>query len=305
MAATRTTGSRRPETLLQQSGEPVFLLGPAGPLLYVNPAWEELTGMAAAEAVGRVPGAEGGGPAEPLECFRPPPEVREGRAASASVMVRRLDGGRLWRRVEFWPLADREGRPLFVLGLVRPSEAEPLAPESPTMGLRAELWRARDELAERFGTDELIGRGPVHRRLLGQVEAAAVAGVPVLIVGPPGTGKRQVARAIHRRAGRPAATLLPIDCAALPAELLERELFGTRLDGLPAALSDRHEGGALLLKDLLDLPRDLQQRLAEALDDPATAARGSGSWRPRRSSRRRPSARTGSGPTSTTRSRRW
>jgi DNA-binding NtrC family response regulator len=122
----------------------------------------------------------------------------------------------------------------------------------------------RDRLLHRHGFDTLIGRGPGHQRLLDQVRAAATTTVPVLVVGEPGTGKRLVARTIHQQGPHPQSLLLAFDCAALPPEDLERDLFG--VDGSRA---DPHlalpDGSTLLLRDVLDLPRDLQGLLVAAL----------------------------------------
>ncbi|QDV37836.1 sigma 54-interacting transcriptional regulator [Tautonia plasticadhaerens] len=271
MAPARPSGPRRPETLLHLSSEPVFLLGPAGGVLYVNPAWEDLTGVPAAEFVRREADAAPGVPPDLLDAFRPPPEAVAGAPASTTVLIRRPDGQRAWRRLEFWPHRDREGRPLFLLGVARPADQAPIAPDSPSMRLRAELWRVREQLADRLGLEALIGRGPAHRRLLDQVEAASACPAPTLILGPPGSGKRQVARAIRKRSGRPDSSLLVIDCAALPAELVDRELFGppsARPDGGDAPRLAPPEGSTVLLGEILALPRDVQARLAVAIADP-------------------------------------
>jgi PAS domain S-box-containing protein len=272
MALARTSGPRRPETLLHLSSEPVFLLGPSGRFLYVNPAWEELTGTTAAEVVQRdADPSSNGSPSELIDAFRPPPEAVGGSPSSTTTLIRRSDGQRLWRRLEFWPHRDREGRPLFLLGIVRPTEQTMIAPDAPSMRLRAELWRVQQQLVDRLGLDSLIGEGAAHRRLLDQVAAASASTVPTLIVGPPGSGKRQVARAIHRRSGRPDSSLVVIDCPALPAELLDRELFGLITPDLETGACVRlalPEGSTLLLGEIFDLPRDVQGRLTQALSTP-------------------------------------
>ncbi len=255
---------------MQLSGEPVFFLGPTGRFLYVNPAWEELTGIPASAVLGRPDESAGQDQphSESLDCFHPPVEAIDGVAVSTLGRIQRLGGPREWRRLEFWPHHDRDGRVLFILGLVRSMDEASLAPESPGARLRAELWKIREAFEQRLGTDALIGFGPAHRRLTVQIEAAAVAKVPVLIVGPPGSGKRQVAWTIHCRAGRSDAPFVVIDCAALPAEVLDRELFGppgTRSEGPPRL---KLEHGSLVLRDILELPRDLQARLGEALTHP-------------------------------------
>lgn len=255
---------------MQLSAEPVFLLGPTGRFLYVNPAWEELTGIPASTVLGRHDESAGQDQphSESLDCFYPPVEAIDGLAVSTLGRIQRLDGSRQWRRLEFWPHHDRDGRVLFILGLVRSMDEASLAPESPGARLRAELWRIRDRFEQRLGTEALIGFGPAHRRLIGQIEAAAVAKVPVLIVGPPGSGKRQVAWTIHCRAGRSDAPFVVIDCAALPPEVLDRELFGSpraRSEGPPRLKLDQ---GSLVLRDILELPSDLQARLGEAFTNP-------------------------------------
>jgi DNA-binding NtrC family response regulator len=170
-------------------------------------------------------------------------------------------GERRWRRIEFWPIHDAEGDLTGVFGMVREADAPSQAPDSQAQRLRAELAEIRDRLQRERGMETLIGAGAGHRRLLDQVRAAAASTVPVLIVGEPGTGKRTVARTIHARSERAGAPLLPFDCAALPPEVLERELFGTGIDrNSPRLLAP--SGATVLLLESLELPRDLQGLLA-------------------------------------------
>src|SRR5438445_318256 len=88
---------------------------------------------------------------------------------------------------------------------------------SPACSARAEWLEAREQLRLRHGFDSLVGRGPRHERLLGQITAASLSPAPVLIVGEPGTGKRRVARILHQRGPSPDAPLTPFDVSALPA----------------------------------------------------------------------------------------
>ncbi len=136
-------------------------------------------------------------------------------------------------------------------------------------------WRSAAGCWTRFGLDALIGLGPAHRRLIEQVRLAAGSAVPVLIVGEPGTGKRQVARTIHQHGPDRQRPFIVFDCEALPAEILERELFGAdgpRCAGAGTFAASRRprlslgDGSTLLIDEVLSLPRDLQVRLVEALD---------------------------------------
>jgi DNA-binding NtrC family response regulator len=146
--------------------------------------------------------------------------------------------------------------------------------------LHGELLEIRRRLQQRYGLDNLIGFGPAHRRLIEQVRLAASSTVPVLIVGEPGTGRRQVARTIHQLGSGWQRPLVAFDCAALPAEILERELFGAADPDAPGIGPTAAPGGtrkprlslgdgsSLLIDEILSLPRDLQARLTEALDAP-------------------------------------
>jgi PAS domain S-box-containing protein len=265
MASSRVSGEKL-EKLWQQAREPLFWLNANRKLVWVNRAWEELTGYPAESVLGLVCNAHGPTRAGDLAglggSFYPPAEAIEGRAAGQQTLIIHASGERKWRRVEFWPLRNKEGALLGLFGLVGPADAAPHAPDAETQRLRTELLEVRDRLKGRYGFDSLVGRGPAHCRLLEQVGAAATTSVPVLIVGEPGTGKRLVARVIHQQGPRRNAPILSFDSATLPAEVLERELFGTAGEQGTAPRLSLPEGSTLLIGDILDLPRDLQERLA-------------------------------------------
>jgi len=289
MTTPRAAGLRL-DALASQAREPAFVLGPDRRVVGVNRALEELTGHAADRLVGVTclpTGPVRGDLAGVGGSLCPPPEALAGRPAGGTALIIHAGGERRWRRVEFWPFHDADGKLLGLFGLVRPADAARHAPDSDAHRLRGELLEVRARLERRHGFDTLIGRGPAHRRLLEQARAAAATAVPVLIVGEPGSGRRTVARAIHALGTRRQAPLLPFDTAALPPEVLDRSLFGARDDdesaidpdsdpGPGEALDDDDrrraprlalpEGATLLLGDLLELPRDLQARLARALD---------------------------------------
>jgi DNA-binding NtrC family response regulator len=269
MASTRVSGVRL-ESVLQQTREPLFWLSPEHKLTWVNRAWEELTGHAAESVLGLVCQAHGPTRAGDLAglggSFYPPAESRAGRPAGGPTLIIHSGGERKWRRVDYWPMHDAEGALLGMLGVVGPADAPTVVADSDAERLRSELLEVRNRLHGRYGFDNLIGRGPAHRRLLDQVAAAAATSVPVLIVGESGTGKRLLARTIHQQGPRSSSPLLPFDCAALPAEVLKRELFGDRPEDTAPPRLILPDGSTLLIGDVLDLPRDLQGMLAGAFD---------------------------------------
>lgn len=289
MASSRISGARL-DHLWQHVREPAFWLSPDLRLIWVNRAWEELTGYSADAVAGQVCRAHGPTRAGDLPglvgSFYPPPEVHSGQPAAAQTLIIHVSGERRWRRIEFRPFHDPKGALLGIFGVVGEADAPSLLPDADSVRLRTELLQVRERLLQRHGFDSLVGDGPSHRRLIDQVGAAAATTVSVLIVGETGTGKRTVARVIHQQSPRRQAPLLPIDCAALPPEVLERELFG----GATSARLLMEEGSSLLIGDILELPRDLQGRLAATLDprvrllattagDPESALRG-GQLRP-------------------------
>jgi DNA-binding NtrC family response regulator len=292
-----------PNPLWQRAREPIFWLDPALKLIWVNRAWEELTGSPAESVVGQTCQAHGptdaGDPVDLAASFRPPPEALAGRPAGSPTLILRADGQRLWRRVEFWPFRDEHDALIGLLGTVRPADDRPSVPDSEGQRLHVELLEIRRRLQGRYGFDTLVGHGPAHRRLLEQVRLAAASSVPVLIVGEPGTGKRQAARTIHQHGPGRERPLVAFDCQALPAEILERELFGATDPDAPGAWMARAaatattsaaatattsaaatataagakrprlslgDGSTLLIDEILSLPRDLQARLVAALD---------------------------------------
>ncbi len=270
--------SLRLDALLSVAREPAFLLGPDRRIVGVNRAFEELVGHPAESVVGLACNPHGPTRAGDLAglggSFCPPPEALAGQPAGGPTLILHAEGERRWRRVEFWPLHDAEGALLGLFGLVRLPDSAHHAPDSEAQKLRAELLEVRARLERRHGFDTLVGRGPAHRRLLEQIQVASASGISVLIVGEAGTGKRTVARTIHSLGPRRQAPLYPFDSAALPPEVLERELFkstdrdnfGERpVDGSSSPLA-LPEGSTLLISDVVELPRDLQARLAAALD---------------------------------------
>jgi DNA-binding NtrC family response regulator len=275
-----------PNPLWQRAREPIFWLDPALKLAWVNRAWEELTGYPAAAVVGLT--CQAHAPTQPGDAsdlaasFHPPPESLAGRPAGGPTLIYRADGERLWRRVEFWPFCDERSGLIGLLGTVRADADAPSVPNSEDGRLHAELLEIRRRLQERHGLDALIGFGPAHRRLLEQIRLAAGSAVPVLIVGEPGSGKRHVARTIHQHGPNRHRPVIAFDCEALPAEILERELFGAADPWASDGTRRRPrlslgDGSTLLIDEVLSLPRDLQARLVEALDSPvrliATTAR--------------------------------
>ena len=118
---------------------------------------------------------------------------------------------------------------------------------------------------------ELIGRSPAMRELFRAIGRVAASGLGVLITGETGTGKELVARALHRESARASRPFVALNTAAIPAELLESELFGHEIGAFTGA-ARRHAGrfeqaagGTLFLDEIGDMPLPLQTRLLRVL----------------------------------------
>ena len=120
--------------------------------------------------------------------------------------------------------------------------------------------------------DRLVGRSVAMRRLHELVERVAVSESTVLVTGETGTGKELVAEAIHARSARAAGPFVVLDCGALPAQLVEDELFGHEAGAFTGATSTRvglfeaARGGTLFLDEIGELPPELQPRLLRVVE---------------------------------------
>jgi formate hydrogenlyase transcriptional activator len=120
---------------------------------------------------------------------------------------------------------------------------------------------------------EFIGESPKVRNVLEQVRLAAPADCAVLIQGETGTGKELIAHAIHAQSRRAAGPFVKLNCAAIPAGLLESELFGHERGAFTGAFAQRAgrlqlaDGGTLFLDEVGDLPLELQPKLLRALQE--------------------------------------
>jgi DNA-binding NtrC family response regulator len=129
------------------------------------------------------------------------------------------------------------------------------------------------ELRHRLGKHELVGSGPAMKKLMAQIERVAASETRVCILGETGTGKELVARAIHEKSPRRENPFITLNCAAVPAELIESELFGHEKGSFTGA-AGRHlgkfeqaEGGTLFLDEIGDMPLSMQAKLLRVLEE--------------------------------------
>src|SRR2546425_746300 len=128
-------------------------------------------------------------------------------------------------------------------------------------------------LVEQVTDTEILGSAPGIQRVLETVAAVADADANVLIVGESGTGKELLANALHERSGRRGGPWIKINCAALPKDLIESELFGHTRGAFTGATTEKvglleeADGGSLLLDEITEMPMDLQAKLLRVLEE--------------------------------------
>ena len=133
------------------------------------------------------------------------------------------------------------------------------------------------ERSDESGDDgrRLIGESPMMQRLRATIRKVARSQAPVHITGESGTGKEVIARAIHAEGPRATGPFVPVNCGAIPAELMESEFFGHRKGSFTGANRDKPglfqsaEGGTLFLDEIADLPMHMQVKLLRAIQEKA------------------------------------
>jgi DNA-binding NtrC family response regulator len=129
------------------------------------------------------------------------------------------------------------------------------------------------QLKQRLGKHEIVWQGSAMKKVMAQLERVAASETRICILGETGTGKELVARTIHERSSRADGAFITLNCAAVPAELIESELFGHEKGSFTGA-AGRHIGkfeqaghGTIFLDEIGDMPLAMQAKLLRVLEE--------------------------------------
>jgi len=139
--------------------------------------------------------------------------------------------------------------------------------------LRRVNGERRQEINRKYDVDNIVGQSRPMQEIFRLIHKVAATDATVLVLGESGTGKELVARAIHAQSGRANRPLVPVNCGAIPSELLESELFGHEKGAFTGAIKTRlgrfemAEGGTVFLDEVGDMSPMLQVKLLRVLQD--------------------------------------
>ncbi len=139
--------------------------------------------------------------------------------------------------------------------------------------LQEENLSLREQLQGTLGFENILGRSPAMARVFELVKKAARSEANILVIGESGTGKELIARAVHANSPRAAQPFVPVDCASLPEQLLESELFGHEKGAFTGAVKGKRglmevaDRGTLFLDEIGELPVALQVKLLRSLQE--------------------------------------
>jgi len=279
---------KRNELILESAGEGIYGLDCDGNTTFVNPAAADMIGWEPEELIGKSQhdilhhSRPDGSPYPNTQC----PIY----AAFKDGMVHTVRDEVFWRKdgtsfpVEYTSTPIRESGRLAGAVVVFRDVTKERAAEEELQKAYSEVKRLKEQLEQenvylreeiKFDYDftDIIGKSAAIKKVLKKIEQVAPTNSTVLILGETGTGKELLARAVHNISPRRERPLVKVNCSALPANLIESELFGHEKGAFTGAVSRKigrfelADGGTIFLDEIGDLPIDLQAKLLRVLQE--------------------------------------
>jgi len=291
------SSEERFRNLIEQSPMPIEILSLDGNILQSNPSWRKLWGVdevGAAEAMEKynmlmdpqlkklginllVKKAFSG---EPTIL---PPIIYDANETAEDFEIESLTGLKSpWIQCHLYPIKDKNGKVVNIINTyVDISEQKNVEAELRNAyeeikdlkeRLQAESAYLQDEIKLEHNFENIIGQSESLKYVLHRVEQVAPMDSPVLIMGETGTGKELMARALHELSPHSKRALVKVNCAALPGELIESELFGREKGAFTGATTTQFgrfelaKGSTLFLDEIGELPLELQAKLLRVLE---------------------------------------
>ncbi len=202
--------------------------------------------------------------------------MRSGRETSTEYRIVRPDGNVRWIASRGRRHSGKNGHPDRLMGVdtdVTGAKEVELELKKLRERLQAESDYLREEIRVYGRFDEIVGQSTKLKKVFQRIEQVAPTDSTVLITGETGTGKELVARAIHNLSPRGRRVMVKVDCASLPATLIESELFGREKGAYTGALTKQAgrfelaDGSTLFLDEIGELSLELQAKLLRVLED--------------------------------------
>ena len=256
------------QTVIDTMMEGLMLVEPDGKIVYVNHAFEQLSGYSKEEVEGQtceILGCD--------TCFGTRKEgkdkycalFKEGKVRKRKCIFQKKGGGKVHVLKNAALLRDKNGK---VVGGV-----ENLTDLSPIIEKEEVILRLRKQLNNEDGFYGMLGKSAAMKKVFDLIASAAPSEAPVVIYGESGTGKELAAAAIHRLSARLDGPFVKVNCAALNENLLESELFGhvkgafTGADRTRVGRFEAANKGAMFLDEIGDLPLTTQTKLLRVLQE--------------------------------------
>ena len=249
----------------------VALVDQYGNYIYVNRRWEEDTGMTSDQVLGKNVEDVVSGSAAMLS-------LRTGRVISGEMFLRSKAGRELSSIMKYQPVFDEEKNVsgcLITSLFSRLEEAQDFSKKLDQILKEFQYLKSpeRGSSGAKYSVQSIIGDSPGMRDVREQIYIAGATAASCLIEGETGTGKELVAHALHDQSRRAGGPFIEVNCAAIPSELIESELFGHEKGAFTSAIKQRKgkfeqaDGGTLFLDEIGDMSLSAQAKVLRALQE--------------------------------------